>query len=70
MSTWLSAGSGRTRDLVSLGRGALANPDWPARVRHGDQIEQFEPKSDTSQCDAGDARLLACGRNRETGVAE
>jgi len=31
-------------DLVSLGRGALANPDWPARVRRGDPAERFDPK--------------------------
>ena len=31
-------------DLVSLGRGALANPDWPARVRRGDQLERFDPQ--------------------------
>jgi 2,4-dienoyl-CoA reductase-like NADH-dependent reductase (Old Yellow Enzyme family) len=30
-------------DLVSLGRDALANPDWPARVRRGDPLEHFDP---------------------------
>jgi 2,4-dienoyl-CoA reductase-like NADH-dependent reductase (Old Yellow Enzyme family) len=30
-------------DLVSLGRDALANPDWPARVRSGDPLEHFDP---------------------------
>jgi 2,4-dienoyl-CoA reductase-like NADH-dependent reductase (Old Yellow Enzyme family) len=30
-------------DLVSLGRGALANPDWPRRVRAGQAIRRFDP---------------------------
>ncbi|MQA82027.1 MAG: NADH:flavin oxidoreductase [Streptosporangiales bacterium] len=30
-------------DLVSLARGALANPDWPYRVRAGDALRSFHP---------------------------
>lgn len=29
-------------DLVSLGRGALANPDWPARLLRGEVFEGFD----------------------------
>ena len=29
-------------DLVSLGHGALANPDWPARLAAGDPFEPFD----------------------------
>jgi len=29
-------------DLVSLGRAALANPDWPARLRLGQPFERFD----------------------------
>ena len=29
-------------DLVSLGRGALANPDWPARLRRGQPFDRFD----------------------------
>ncbi|ULX52473.1 NADH:flavin oxidoreductase [Cupriavidus taiwanensis] len=28
--------------LVALGRGALANPDWPARVRAGEPVRPFD----------------------------
>lgn len=30
-------------DLVALGRGALANPDWPLRVRAGRPARPYEP---------------------------
>jgi 2,4-dienoyl-CoA reductase-like NADH-dependent reductase (Old Yellow Enzyme family) len=30
-------------DLLSLARGALANPDWPRRVRHGLPLMTFDP---------------------------
>lgn len=30
-------------DIVALGRGALANPDWPRRVYRGDEPEPFDP---------------------------
>jgi 2,4-dienoyl-CoA reductase-like NADH-dependent reductase (Old Yellow Enzyme family) len=29
-------------DLVALGRGALANPDWPHRAAHRDQMRPFD----------------------------
>lgn len=29
-------------DLITLGRSALANPDWPKRVSEGQELEQFE----------------------------
>ncbi len=32
-----------TTDLIALGRGALANPDWPRRVAVGMAINQFDP---------------------------
>lgn len=30
-------------DLISLGRGALANPDWPSRVARSQEPWQFDP---------------------------
>jgi 2,4-dienoyl-CoA reductase-like NADH-dependent reductase (Old Yellow Enzyme family) len=30
-------------DLVSLGRGALANPDWPQRARNNQTMRPFDP---------------------------
>jgi 2,4-dienoyl-CoA reductase-like NADH-dependent reductase (Old Yellow Enzyme family) len=30
-------------DLIALGRGALANPDWPRRVREGRDIAALDP---------------------------
>ena len=30
-------------DLVSLGHGALANPDWPRRLAAGTPFEPFDP---------------------------
>jgi 2,4-dienoyl-CoA reductase-like NADH-dependent reductase (Old Yellow Enzyme family) len=30
-------------DVVSLGRGALAQADWPQRVRHGAALASFDP---------------------------
>ena len=30
-------------DLVSVGRGAIANPDWPRRLRVGQAARAFEP---------------------------
>lgn len=30
-------------DLVSLGRGALANPDWPQRLAAGRDLKAFDP---------------------------
>ncbi|MBX0294457.1 NADH:flavin oxidoreductase [Haloarcula nitratireducens] len=30
-------------DLVTLATGALANPDWPARVRDGESLAAFDP---------------------------
>ena len=30
-------------DAVSLGRGALAQADWPRRVRHGTAPVSFDP---------------------------
>lgn len=30
-------------DVVTLGRGALANPDFPARVAHAEQLRDFDP---------------------------
>jgi 2,4-dienoyl-CoA reductase-like NADH-dependent reductase (Old Yellow Enzyme family) len=29
-------------DFVSLGRGALTHPDWPARLRAGKELETFD----------------------------
>ncbi len=29
-------------DLVALASGALANPDWPQRIRHGQTIDEFD----------------------------
>jgi 2,4-dienoyl-CoA reductase-like NADH-dependent reductase (Old Yellow Enzyme family) len=31
-------------DLISLARGALANPDWPRRVRSGHPLSPFDPE--------------------------
>jgi 2,4-dienoyl-CoA reductase-like NADH-dependent reductase (Old Yellow Enzyme family) len=33
----------READAVTLGRGALTHPDWPARVRAGMPLEDFDP---------------------------
>jgi 2,4-dienoyl-CoA reductase-like NADH-dependent reductase (Old Yellow Enzyme family) len=30
-------------DMVSIGRWALANPDWPVRLRRGYAFEPFDP---------------------------
>ncbi|MBN7807849.1 MULTISPECIES: NADH:flavin oxidoreductase [Agrobacterium] len=30
-------------DMVAIGRSALANPDWPARVKNGKEIRTFDP---------------------------
>lgn len=30
-------------DLISLGKGALANPDWPQRIAQGDTLKAFQP---------------------------
>ncbi|ELZ89696.1 oxidoreductase, partial [Haloferax sulfurifontis ATCC BAA-897] len=30
-------------DLFTLGTSALANPDWPARVAAGDDLDAFDP---------------------------
>lgn len=30
-------------DLVALARGAMANPDWPSRLRQGRPLNEFEP---------------------------
>ena len=30
-------------DLITLGTGALANPDWPARVEVGEELAEFDP---------------------------
>lgn len=30
-------------DLLALGTGALANPDWPRRLQNGDNIAEFTP---------------------------
>jgi 2,4-dienoyl-CoA reductase-like NADH-dependent reductase (Old Yellow Enzyme family) len=30
-------------NLVALGRGALSNPDWPRRLRHGQALAVFDP---------------------------
>lgn len=31
-------------DLITLGKGALANPDWPNRVKQGIPLEDFNPE--------------------------
>lgn len=33
-----------TADVVTLGRGALANADWPNRVKGGRPLEEFKPE--------------------------
>jgi 2,4-dienoyl-CoA reductase-like NADH-dependent reductase (Old Yellow Enzyme family) len=33
----------RHADLVALGHGALANPDWPRRLADGRAFEAFDP---------------------------
>ncbi|BCD96530.1 NADH:flavin oxidoreductase [Marinagarivorans cellulosilyticus] len=35
--------TGSHADLVALGTGALANPDWPARLKANDDIAAFNP---------------------------
>lgn len=30
-------------DLVAMARGAIANPDWPNRLRDGRPFDDFEP---------------------------
>jgi 2,4-dienoyl-CoA reductase-like NADH-dependent reductase (Old Yellow Enzyme family) len=37
----LSDGHG---DLISLGKGAIANPDWPQKIAAGETIEPFDPE--------------------------
>ncbi|ELZ31192.1 FMN oxidoreductase protein [Halogeometricum pallidum JCM 14848] len=32
-------------DLVTLATGALANPDWPRRVRSGGELDEFDPQA-------------------------
>jgi 2,4-dienoyl-CoA reductase-like NADH-dependent reductase (Old Yellow Enzyme family) len=49
-------------DIVSLGRGALANPNWPNRLRNGRTFSQFEhsmiqPKATIENTDAWLARV-------------
>ena len=34
--------AGNHADLVALGRGALANPDWPLRLAHDGQLTEFD----------------------------
>jgi 2,4-dienoyl-CoA reductase-like NADH-dependent reductase (Old Yellow Enzyme family) len=29
-------------DLIAIGRGAIVNPDWPARVREGRELRRWE----------------------------
>lgn len=42
-------------DLVSLGRGALANPDWPGRLASGRASEPFDPAMLTPIADLANA---------------
>ena len=49
-------------DIVSLGRGALANPNWPNRLRNGRTFSQFQhsmiqPKATIENTDAWLARV-------------
>ncbi|WP_019416206.1 NADH:flavin oxidoreductase [Paenisporosarcina sp. TG20] len=31
-------------DVIALGRGALANEDWPNKVKNGEPLEEFDPE--------------------------
>lgn len=49
-------------DVVALGRGALANPDWPARLRDGREINAFDkemlqPKANLQSADDWHGRI-------------
>ena len=51
-------------DFVALGRGALANPDWPKRVRAGRAVEAFDsgllsPIADLANADRHRSTCLA-----------
>ena len=48
-------------DFVSLGRGALAHADWPARLRAGAEFEPFD-----RELLAPIADLANAARHRET----
>ena len=37
-----AAVAGGAADIVALGKPALANPDWPARARAGEQLDEFD----------------------------
>lgn len=48
-------------DLVALGRGAIANADWPRRVQAGEALEPFDPAILSPLADLANAdRLRAC----------
>lgn len=49
-------------DVVALGRGALANPDWPVRLRDGSEFDAFDgemlqPKANLQSADGWRGRL-------------
>jgi 2,4-dienoyl-CoA reductase-like NADH-dependent reductase (Old Yellow Enzyme family) len=57
-SAIISAGEA---DLISIARGAMANPDWPTRVREGCSLREFDgqmlqPRADIDSQSAWEAR--------------
>lgn len=47
-------------DMIAIGRGALANPDWPNRIRHARRARMFDgavlsPLADLANADAHEA---------------
>ncbi|WAL65996.1 NADH:flavin oxidoreductase [Amycolatopsis cynarae] len=50
-------------DLVSLGGGALANPDWPHRLRDGRPIEEFDHHVLNPSADLDSVRAAMAARS-------
>lgn len=48
-------------DLIALARGALANPDWPNRLRSGRAQENFDPAMLNPKASLGNADAWARG---------
>ena len=62
-------------DMIALGRGALANMDWPQRVRTGQAVLEFDrgslsPLADLASFDAHRAAGSMTGRSAAKGVQE
>ncbi|MFM9437500.1 2,4-dienoyl-CoA reductase-like NADH-dependent reductase (Old Yellow Enzyme family) [Janthinobacterium sp. CG_23.3] len=54
-------------DLVSLGRGALTHPDWPARVLRGAALDEFDGAALSPVADLANEDRRHAERTRATG---